>query len=359
MRLPRGRGRPVLFLLLVAPLIAEVLFGTTTVTGIAGYVAQIGLYGGGAVLIREVTRRWGGGWPTIVLLGAAYGAVEEGLLEPAWFTPQLQSHPYGVALGVFWAYAVFNVGYHAVFSITIPILLTELVFPRWRDQPWLGRAGLTVIGAVYAVNAAAIGVLWWTFLQDSVYHVPARAHPVQQGAAVVLIAALVAAARRAARVRACTPGGPPPPTAGRLAGAAALGAVAWFGLLLASGSASYLRWLPFPVLIVLAAAEVALAARALRHWSARTDLQVLAACSGALIVQMAAGFGVAGFDGPANIIGKAVLNIAATGLLAWLALRLHRDHARTRTRSRSPAPEHHGGAMTGTADQHDRDHALE
>ena len=169
-----------MFLLLVAPLIAEVLFGTTTVTGIAAYVAQIGLYGGGAVLIREVTRRWGGGWPTILLLGAAYGVIEEGLLEPTWFTPQLQSHPYGVALGVFWTYAAFNIVYHAVFSIAIPILLTELVFPRWRDEPWLGRAGLAVTGAVYAVNAAAIGVLWWTVLQASVFHVPARAHPVQR-----------------------------------------------------------------------------------------------------------------------------------------------------------------------------------
>ena len=97
MTMPRGRAWPVILLLLLAPLIAEVLWGTTTVTNPAAYLIQIGLYGGGAVLIREVVRRWGGGWPSILLLGAAYGAIEEGLLEPNWFTPALQTHPYGVA----------------------------------------------------------------------------------------------------------------------------------------------------------------------------------------------------------------------------------------------------------------------
>jgi hypothetical protein len=189
--------------------------------------------------------------------------------------------------------------------------------------------------------------LWWTFLQDSLYHVPARWHPIQQGAAVALIIALVAAARLAARERTFTPGGPTAPAAGGLAAAAALCALAWFGLLLASGSANYLRWLPFPVPIVLAAAGVALAARALRIWAARTDLQVLAACCGALIVQMAAGFGVAGLDGPVNVAGKAILNIAAVYLLARFALRLRRDHAGPAELSDGAEQVSDGSAMPG------------
>jgi hypothetical protein len=327
MPVPRGRAWPVMFLLLLSPLVAEVLWGTTTVTNPAVYLIQIGMYGGGAVLIREVVRRWGGGWPSILLLGAAYGAIEEGLLEPNWFTPALQTHPYGVALGVFWTYAVWNLGYHAVFSIAIPILLTELAFPVWRDKPWLGRAGTSVVGAVYAVNAAGIGLLWWAYVQPVLLHVPARVHPVQQGTAIALVIALIAAARLAAGIRTSSAAGPPPPAAGWLAGAAALGATAWFGLLLLSASDNYLHWLPFPVPITVAAGEVALAAWALRRWSARTDLQVLAVCAGALVVQMAAGFGVLGAAGPVNIIGKAVLNIIAACLLAWFALRLRRRHA--------------------------------
>ena len=329
MTMPRGRAWPVIFLLLLAPLIAEVLWGTTTVSEFPVYLIQIGLYGGGAVLIREVVRRWGGGWPSILLLGAAYGAIEEGLLEPNWFTPALQTHPYGVAAGVFWAYAVWNIGYHAVFSITIPILLTELAFPAWRGKSWLHRTGTSVAGAVYAVNAAVIGLLWWTYVQPTLLHVPARVHPVQQSATIALVIALIAVARLAARTHAATTGGPPPPAAGWLAGAAALGATAWFGLLLLSVSGNHLHWLPFPVPITAAAAGVALAAWALRRWSARTDLQVLAICTGALIVQMAVGFAVLGAAGPVNIIGKAILNIIAVCLLAWFALRLR--HAKPAT----------------------------
>jgi len=327
-----------MFLLLLAPLVAEVLWGTTTVTDPAVYLIQIGLYGGGAVLIREMVRRWGGGWPSILLLGAAYGAIEEGLLEPNWFTPALQTHPYGAAAGVFWTYAVWNIGYHAVFSIAIPILLTELAFPAWRDKPWLGRTGTSVAGAVYAVNAAGIGLLWWAYVQPTLLHVPARVHPVQQGATIALVIALIAAARVAARTRTSTAAGPPPPAAGRLAGAAALGATAWFGLLLLSISDNSLHWLPFPVPITIAAAEVALAAWALRRWSARTDLQVLAVCTGALVVQMAVGFGVLGAAGPANIIGKAILNIIAACLLAWFARQLRRRHAASTLPHHRPQP---------------------
>lgn len=180
-------------------------------------------------------------------------------------------------------------------------------------------------GAVYAVNAAVIGLLWWAYVQPILLHVPARVHPAQQGAAIALVIALIAAARLAARTRTSAAGGPPPPAAGWLAGAATAGATAWFGLLLLSVSGNHLHWLPFPVPITVAAAGVALAAWALRRWSARTDLQVLAACGGALVVQMAVGFAVLGAAGPVNIIGKAILNIIAACLLAWFALRLRRN----------------------------------
>ena len=158
---------------------------------------------------------------------------------------------------MFWTYAVWNIGYHAVFSITIPIALTELAFPAWRNKPWLGQAGTIVAGAIYAVNAAGIGLLWWTFVQPTLLHVPARVHPVQQGATISLVIALIAAARLAARTRTSTTGGPPPPAAGWLAGAAAGGATAWFGLLLLlSVSGNHLHWLPFPVPIAAAAAKL-------------------------------------------------------------------------------------------------------
>jgi hypothetical protein len=50
---------------------------------------------------------------------------------------------------------------------------------------------------------------------------------------------------------------------------------------------------------------------------------------------MAVGFAVLGAAGPVNIVGKAILNIVAAGLLAWFALRLR--HATPRGQC-LPAP---------------------
>jgi hypothetical protein len=197
-----GRARPVLFLLLASPVIAELLWGTTAVTQAPGLLFQIGLYGCGAIVIREAVVRWGAGWPSVLLLGLAYGAIEEGLLEPTWLTPRLFPHPYGVAGGVYWTYAVFNAGYHAIFSVGIPVALTQILFPAWRGRPWLHPRGQSVAGAVYAVNAAAVGVAWYTVLQKSAFGIPARVHPVQMAGVAVLVVALIAAARLVASRRA-------------------------------------------------------------------------------------------------------------------------------------------------------------
>ncbi len=71
---------PVFTLALLAPFIAEFLLGATPISRLEGFVVLALLYGGGAVLIRElVRRRSGSGWGRIVVLGAAYALIEEGL----------------------------------------------------------------------------------------------------------------------------------------------------------------------------------------------------------------------------------------------------------------------------------------
>lgn len=348
MTMPRGRAWPVIFLLLLAPLVAEVLWGSTTVTDPAAYLVQIGLYGGGAVLIRELVAGGAAGGPRSccsappTVRSRKACSSRTGSPRPSKPTPTA-SRP------------VCSGPTPCGTSATTPSSASRSrsCSSSWRSPTGgtsPGWAGVSVTGAVYAVSAAVIGLLWWAFVQPTLLHVPARVHPVQQGAAIALVIVLIAAARLAARTRTSTTGGPAPPAAGWLAGTAALGAIAWFGLLLLSVSGNHLHWLPFPVPITAAAAEVALAAWALRNWSARTDLQVLAVCTGALIVQMAAGFAVLGAAGLVNIIGKAILNIIAASLLAWFALRLHHatpvasalplDQGRVR-RAALPRPQRH------------------
>jgi hypothetical protein len=61
----------------MAPFVGEVLLGNAPLRWIFVYFVRLTMYGCGALLIREMSRRFGRGWPTI--LGVAYGIVEEGL----------------------------------------------------------------------------------------------------------------------------------------------------------------------------------------------------------------------------------------------------------------------------------------
>src|SRR5712691_5897536 len=141
----RSHAAPVLVLLVLAPTLAEVLLGNLLFNGTFVWLLVIDtlLYGSGAILIREVARRCHLGWPGVVVLALAYGVVEEGLVLQSLFNPHfpgLESMgSYGRIAGVNWFWAAYVLGLHTVWSITLPIVLTELLFPTLASRPWLGR----------------------------------------------------------------------------------------------------------------------------------------------------------------------------------------------------------------------------
>ncbi|GAA2702583.1 hypothetical protein [Actinoplanes palleronii] len=151
---PRHRGA-AWTLVLLAPLIAELSLGTVPLRQAWVVLIFLPIYGGGALLIREVTRRIGGGFPSLLLFGAAYGVIEEGLVLQGLTSP----HLYGAAdwaprlFGLNTAYAELNLAYHPVFSITVPIVLTELIFAGHGRRPYLRRGGLIITGVVTALGA--------------------------------------------------------------------------------------------------------------------------------------------------------------------------------------------------------------
>src|SRR5437588_4144985 len=81
------RIAPAILLFFLAPLVAEFVLGDLTFAQIGALFALAPLYGGGAILIREITRRSGRGWPTFLLLGLAYAFLEEALLTQSLFNP--------------------------------------------------------------------------------------------------------------------------------------------------------------------------------------------------------------------------------------------------------------------------------
>ena len=168
--------RPLLALLLLSPVIAEMLSGSTPPLEWLNPVAAlllIWLYGAGVLVMRETAVRWKTGWPSILLLGAAYGIIEEGLAVKSFFDPAWMDLGtlgwYGRWLDVNWVWAVWLTLYHAVVSIAIPIFLMEWIWPRVRGQPLTGRRGYITAIALLAGATIFINILLTPY-RPSVWH---------------------------------------------------------------------------------------------------------------------------------------------------------------------------------------------
>ena len=88
------RIAPALGLFFLAPLVAEYLLGDISIRHLWAMPIVAPMYGGGAVFMRELARRAGRGWPTMLLLGLAYGLLEAGLLDQSLFNPSFQGHDF-------------------------------------------------------------------------------------------------------------------------------------------------------------------------------------------------------------------------------------------------------------------------
>jgi hypothetical protein len=159
---------PALVLFLLSPIVGELLSGSSPPIEFFNPVAFLfmaGLYGSGAVIIRELSLRWGKGWVSILLMGAAYGIIEEGLEVKSFFDPgwidigALGS--YGRFLGVNWVWTVQLTAFHMVFSIAIPILLVTLWFSDDSGRSWVSDRTLKLLGAILALDVI-VGFIWLT-----------------------------------------------------------------------------------------------------------------------------------------------------------------------------------------------------
>lgn len=162
--------RPAIFLFFLSPFIAELLSGSAPPVRFfnpAWFFSIIILYGSGAILVRELVRRWNKGFPTLLCLGMAYGIIEEGLALKTFFDPTWPLigilGSYGRALGVNWVWAIELTVGHALISIAIPITLTELLFPAERSNPWVDDQTLNLLAFVFAGEVAMSAAFFATY----------------------------------------------------------------------------------------------------------------------------------------------------------------------------------------------------
>lgn len=146
--------------------IAELLTGSTRpqmlITSPVLFVLLVALYGCGVLTAWTLTQRWHGGWATLVLLGAAYGVLEEGLVARSFFDPHWADLGAMAAdgrwLGVNWIWTVYLMIFHAIFTVTIPVALARITVPGRAGGPWLSRRGQRCAAAGLAV-LALLGML--------------------------------------------------------------------------------------------------------------------------------------------------------------------------------------------------------
>lgn len=232
--------RPLLALVLLSPIIAEMLSGSSPPSEWLNPITPlllIWLYGSGVLVMRETAVRWKAGWPAILLLGAAYGIIEEGLAVKSFFDPTW--------LDVNWVWAVWLTIYHAVVSIAVPIFLVDSIWPQTRAKPFTSKRGYIV--AIGLLASATIFInLALTPYRPSAWHL--------FGALAAVVFLVWAAKTYAERLWIRLPTGrPPSPRVYAIAGFAFIG-----GSFLLYGGGPFLGG--FPIVSVLEGAAVLLGA---------------------------------------------------------------------------------------------------
>ena len=153
------------------------------------------LYGCPALLIRELARRTGRGWPTVVLLSAAAGLLQAGVIDQSLFSDSYGDvegweeslratyiAPLGLGASMLQGFVVG----HVVYSFCAPLALAEAMRPGIAHRSWLGWRAITVATLLWLLAAAAV-------VSDTLGS-EAHATLPEVAATLVVIAAIVAAA---------------------------------------------------------------------------------------------------------------------------------------------------------------------
>jgi hypothetical protein len=322
------RMLPALSLMVLAPLIAEVLPGATRMSAIFVLPIEILVWGGAAVLIREVVRRLQLGWLNMLLLAMALSVAEECVIQQTSLAPmviKLKGVEYARDFDVNYVYFLWALIYESLFVVLIPIGLVELIFRDQREQGWLNAAGISTVGLLFVPGCFFAWFTWTQIARTKVFHLePYTPPPFQMAIAAASIALLIALATGPLRHQlARRSNGLHPPHPLALFLLSGIATIVIFGLTLLGFGISP----TFPPLaavmigLTLIVLLIAFLPRFYAHKSWTTWHQV-AILYGAILTNMAIFF--VGFIGatPLDFYGKVIVDTISVVLLFWLALRM-------------------------------------
>lgn len=321
---------PAFLLAILAPVIAEVLMGSTRLSFLFALIPEAMVWGCGALIIRETVRRWRAGWSSMAILGIALGVAEECVIQQTSLAPLVGLDParaYGRFFGVNWVWMLGLLVFESVWVVLVPVQFVESIFPEHQGQPWLRKRGLVVTGLVFIFGSFIAWYLWTQRARPMVYHVPPYHPPVSYifagVAAIVLLAIVAFALRRAGAQSSQRERRVPRPS---LSGVIAfVFAAPWF---LVIGLAYGMRpSLPVWIAILAATLWAAAAVMLFKWWASSgtwSEMHALAIASGALIASMLMGFAEGNWRRP-DLIFKIVLDVLAA---LWMFSLLRKTHTR-------------------------------
>lgn len=312
---------PALGLFFLAPLVGEYLLGNLPITWLWALLSLAPLYGGGALLIREITRRLRLGWPGMVALGLVYAVVEEAFVTQSLFNPnfvglRLLDYGYISSLGIGAWWTVFVLLIHTIWSTAVPIALVEELTPTARRTPWLGPLGLAITILIFVFGC----IITYLFQQAD----PFRASTGQWIGSGIVVVILVAIALLLGRMHTDGPTGSQAPPSAMGVGGGTFGLSSLFMIL-----AILVDMLPVALNVAGMLLLFAVGSGLLWRWSKRpgwSEQHRLAAAGGLLLTYAWYGFvqvpSVPGTSPLIDTAGNVVFAACAVGLLffAWRRL---------------------------------------
>ena len=156
-------------LALLSPTIAELLSGSSPPLEFFNpimFAGLLGMYGAGVLVVRELATSWGKGWASVLVLGVAYAIAEEGLACKSFFDPGWADlgdlATYGRFWSVNWVWTVWLVVYHAVISISLPILISQLLYPEFNRKRLLSERQFKVVFWMFWIDIAVFALAFGT-----------------------------------------------------------------------------------------------------------------------------------------------------------------------------------------------------
>ncbi len=155
----------IITLLLLAPTIPELLTGSTPITRLLNPInllILISIYGLPALLIREYSVYRCMDYRGIALLGVSVGFLVEGLAVNTLYDPRFETmgdfSRYGRFLGINWNWSIYLLFFHSIYSVAVPIMLTESLFPNKASKTLVDRRLYKYIIAVIAFAAILFNI---------------------------------------------------------------------------------------------------------------------------------------------------------------------------------------------------------